>query len=196
MRLIQIILLLTVISCSSLRDRKVVEIIDPIEFLNFVLTDTTELKLITNGYKSISDISILPPPTMPAGKFSDFLITILAETDTLFIQDQLRESNNFNTENLENYGFKIIKISEIPSETGIDWDYFSDNYGQGILTVDRPIFNKSYTKAYIRFGYLCGTHCGNGQELVIEKIGNKWSIKEITGAWIALKQRKPMHNMV
>ena len=196
MRLTKMILLLTVISCSNLRDRDTVEIIDPIEFLSFVLTDTIDLNLVPDGYKIISDISILPPPVMPAGKFSDFLITILAETDTLFIKDQLKQSNNFRTDKLEEHDFTIIKISEIPPETGIDWDYISDNYGEGIMTVDRPIFNKSYTKAYIRVGYLCGLHCGSGKELILEKIGDKWSIKEITGTWIALKQIKPMHNMV
>ena len=190
------ILLLTVISCSNLRDRDTVEIIDPIEFLSFVLTDTIDLNLVPEGYKIISDISILPPPVMPAGKFSDFLITILTETDTLFIKDQLKQTNNFRTNKLEEHDFTIIKISEIPPETGIDWDYISDNYGEGIMTVDRPIFNKSYTKAYIRVGYLCGLHCGSGKELILEKIGDKWSIKEITGTWIALKQIKPMHNMV
>ena len=190
------ILLLTVISCSNLRDRDTVEIIDPIEFLSFVLTDTIDLNLVPDGYKIISDISILPPPVMPAGKFSDFLITILTETDTLFIKDQLKQTNNFRTNKLEEHDFTIIKISEIPPETGIDWDYISDNYGEGIMTVDRPIFNKSYTKAYIRVGYLCGLHCGSGKELILEKIGDKWSIKEITGTWIALKQIKPMHNMV
>ena len=185
MRLLQLILFLTVISCSNLRDRAAVEIIEPIEFLSFVLTDTTDLNLVPDRYKIISDISILPPPTIPAGKFSDFLINVLAETDTLFIQDQLRESNTFRTDNLQEYGFTIIKISEIPANTGIDWDNISDNYGQGILTVDRPIFNSSYNKAYVRIGYICGPHCGGGQEVVLEKIDNKWIIKEVTGTWIS-----------
>jgi len=184
MRLIQIILLLTVISCSNLRDREVVETIDPIEFLYFVLTDTTELNLVTDGYKIISDISILPPPTMPAGKFSDFLVKILAETDTLFIKDQLKQSSNFRTDKLEEHGFTIIKISEIPPETEIDWHYIFENVGPGLLSANRPIFNKSHTLAYVRYGFLCGPYCGSGSDVILEKKAGKWILKEILLTWI------------
>lgn len=185
MRIIQTILLLLMISCSSFRDREAVEVIDPIEFLSFVLTDTTDLNLVSNRLNIISDISILGPPTFSAGKFSDFLITILAETDTLFIKDQLRLCNNFRTDKLEGHGFTIIKISEIPPNTGIDWDYISDNYGQGILTVDRPIFNRNYTLAYVRFGFLCGHLCGGGSDVILEKKAGKWILKETLTTWIS-----------
>jgi len=185
MKLIKMILLLAVISCSNLRNRETVVTIDPIELLNFVLTDTTDLNIVPDGYKVISDISILGPPLMQARKFSDFLVNILSETDTLFIKDQLRQSSNFRTDKLEEYGFTIVKISEVTPNTGIDWDYIYDNYGPGILTVDRPIFNKSYNKAYIRIGYSCGPHCGSGQEVILEKVDNKWRLKKITGTWIS-----------
>jgi hypothetical protein len=180
MRILQTILLLTVISCSSFRDREAVEVIDPIEFLNFVLTDTTDLNFVPDGYNIISDISILGPPQFPAGMFSDFLLTILAETDTVFIIDQIRQRTNFRTDKLEEHGFTIIKIT--PNK-GIDWLYIYDNIGPGILSVDRPIFNKNYTLAYVRIGFLCGNLCGGGREVILEKKDGKWILKEWISTW-------------
>lgn len=174
------ILLLTVISCSNLRDGEVVETIDPVEFMNFVLTDTTDLNLVSDGYNVISDIQILPPPIMPAGEFSDFLLDKLEETDTLFIIEQL-EKNTFRIDELEQYGFTVVKVSKAQAGSDEFWNYIYNNFGQGLLTVSKPIFNKSFSKVFVRVGYVCGPHCGGGQEVILEKTAGKWKIKEITG---------------
>lgn len=184
MKIIHTILFLTVISCSGFHDKEKVEAVDPIEFLSSVLTDTVNLNLISGRYNSISDISILPPPNFSSTNFKDHIISILEETDTLFIIDQLRQSSNFRTNKLEEYGYRIIKVSEM-RDRGIDCFETIDNVEPGILSVTRPIFNRNYTLAYLRFGVICGPLCGSGSEVILEKKAGKWIVKEILGTWIS-----------
>lgn len=63
------------------------------------------------------------------------------------------------------------------------WEIIHNKYGPGLLTVSMPIFNRDFTKAYIRFGYSCGELCGGGEDMIIEKIGDKWTVSQHLGGW-------------
>src|SRR5690606_11870775 len=148
-----IILLLTILSCSNLGDKNTALnsrdstiTMDLFGFLNYILTDSTDIGLVKDGYKVISDIELLPPPSFYGPeKFSDYLIKELGEKDTLYIVNQLKGRKNFRTDSLQAFGFTIVKVSDLrDKKIDVDefWNSIHDKYGPGYLTVSRPIFNK------------------------------------------------------
>jgi hypothetical protein len=195
MRLLgQILLFLTIISCTRNNDKELTsnsndtfETTNTFDLLNYLLTDTTEIGLVKDGYKVISDIDMLPPPMWTGeGSFKKHLSEVLMEKDTLHIIRQLKELKNFRTDELAKYGFTIVKVSEMRAMkmTGeMFWDKIYKDYGPGLLTVSRPVFNKEFTKAYIRFGYSCGELCGGGEDMIIEKVNDRWTIIEYVSGW-------------
>jgi hypothetical protein len=195
MRLIgQILLFLTIISCTRNNDKELTsdsndtfDTLNTFALLNYLLTDTTEIGLVKDGYKVISDIDMLPPPMWTGeGSFKKHLSEVLMEKDTLHIIKQLKELKNFRTDELVKYGFTVVKVSEMRAMkmTGeMFWDKIYKDYGPGLLTVSRPVFNKDYTKAYIRFGYSCGQLCGGGEDMIIEKVNDRWTIIEYVSGW-------------
>ena len=189
-----IILLLAILSCSnqgdkneSLNSRDSTATVDLYGFLNYILTDSADIGLVNDGYKVISDIEVLPPPSFYGPeKFSDYLSKELSEKDTLYIVNQLRDRKNFRTDSLQAFGFTIAKVSDLRNKKikGDEfWDTIHHKYGPGYLTVSRPIFNRGFTKAYVRFGYVCGGLCGGGEDIIVEKINGKWIIIQHLGSW-------------
>lgn len=169
-----VILLLTILSCSNHRDENTslnssdsTATVDLYGFLNYILTDSTDIGLVKDGYKVISDIEVLPPPSFYGPeKFRDYLSKELSEKDTLYIVNQLKKRMKFRTDSLQAFGFTIVKVSDLRNkklEGDEFWDTIHEIYGPGYLTVSRPIFNRNFTKAYVRFGYVCGRLCGGGE---------------------------------
>jgi len=159
--------------------------VDTYDLLNYLLTDTVEIGLVMDGYKIISDIERLPPPVF-YGKFIDHVSEALSENDTTYIRGQLRKRKHFNTNGLTKYGFTVVKVSELYKAkiSGEEfWEVIHNKYGPGLLTVSMPIFNRDFTKAYIRFGYSCGELCGGGEDMIIEKVNDKWTVVEHLGGW-------------
>jgi hypothetical protein len=156
--------------------------------LNYILTDTTEIRLVKDGRKVISDIDILGPANF-TGNFSDYLSKELKEKDIAYINRQLKQAITFKTDELTKFGFTVVKASEL-LERKISgdkfWDKIDNDYGPGgLLIISCPIFNKDMTKAYVRFGHRCGTTCGSGEDFIIELIDNKWVITERLGGWVS-----------
>lgn len=191
----QIILALAILSCTNNRNNAAIQdstdcltTVDLYGFLNYVLTDTTEIGLVKDGYKVISDIEMLPPPGFFEGTFRDYLSQLLSETDTLFISNQLRELLSFRTDKMSEFGFTVVKVSELRAQKlkGEEfWDLIYRDYGQGLLTVSRPIFNRDCTKAYVRVGYSCGRLCGGGEDVIFDKVDGNWKLTESVSRWVS-----------
>jgi hypothetical protein len=158
------------------------------EFLNLVLTDTVlEGRFAERNGKIISDVSMLPPPINTGYQnFTLYLSDILSEPDTLFVKEQLKDGLGFKTDSLSAYGFKIARVSELRKE-GLKgkrfWERVYKEYGRGILTVSRPVFDKNLTRAYIRMGHSCGSLCGGGVDVLLEEINGRWKVKEVLSGW-------------
>lgn len=182
----QIILLISFFSCIS--PQKEVPSDDNYELLNYLLTDTVNIRFVTDGYKIISDKEFPPVPCLAgAGSTIEMLSDVLSEKDTSFLRSQLRKSISFRTDSLKKFGFVIFKASVfIENKYSIDslFDLVHKGFGPGLLSASMPIFNKEKTIAYFRFGYHCGPLCGGGKHVVLEKRNNKWFIKKIICAYV------------
>ena len=93
-------------------------------------------------------------------------------------------SGQFLTDTLRNYGFEILKMNDIGKlKLAPDsiWGYIHENFGPDYYSVRKPIFNNTYDKAYLVIGYICGPYCGHIISYILEKVNNRWIIKETLG---------------
>lgn len=183
------LLLLTtgLISSCSRNDNKAKStvVIDKYQFINEIFNDTSQLKLIKNDIRVIADINTTPTPIYN-GTEIQYLSENLSEPDTLFILSQIDERKAFDTGNLQTYGFKILKLSELQNaKVSSDslWNYINANYGNGYFSLSMPLFNKSMDKALIRISYSCGYYCGGGGAFVFERQGGRWKLKTTLNSW-------------
>ena len=175
-----ILVLIYLISCSGRKaDTQPVKVY---EFLSLILIDTAIIK--GDSAYLIADVSSLPPPLFK-GREIDFVSEKLQEPDTSFLKMQFKKRGDFRTDSLSDYGFRIIRISELQPTVSSDslWNFIHMEYGPGYYSVSRPIFNVASDKAYIKVGYTCGPLCGYGTSYILEKMNGKWVIKELLGFW-------------
>jgi hypothetical protein len=189
-RIILVILFSTSLTCSRTPQNESSQEprINLYEFINLVLTDTAlEGRFTARNGKVISDVSMLPPPINTGDQsFALYLSNVLSEDDTLFVKEQVKDGLGFRTDSLSTYGFTIARVSELRKE-GLKgqrfWERIYKEYGRGILTVSRPVFDKNFKKAYIRIGNSCGSLCGGGVDVLLEKFDGKWRVVETLGGW-------------
>lgn len=178
-----IVLSILLISCDKNDQHKTLS--EKYQVIQTLLTNTTNHK---NHHAYLSDIDLLGPSTSSIGKsYSNYLSEILSEKDTFFIKQQLKESTTFKTDSLVFYGIEILKISDIQTNKSSRdslWKSMRNKNINGFYSYSQPIFNTNQTLAFIRYGYFCGLNCGNGQELLLEKINGKWKIKTELLFWI------------
>ncbi len=184
MKLIRLIAIIMIVSACGQNQTATKTEIDEFDFLNQILRDTSIVKRKLEEPFVVSDVANLPPP-MREGREIDFVSQKLSEPDTIFLREQFRKTKNFTTDSLEAYGFTICKVSELRIRMNTDslWNYIIDKYNGGYYSINRPIFNKAFNKAYINFGYKCGDYCGYSSSYIIKKENGKWVIEELLGFW-------------
>jgi hypothetical protein len=154
--------------------------------VKLVLTDTSMYG--KQSHRILSEMPSLPPPNNYDGTYATFVSRILSERDTTCIFDQLKGSGNFLMGKMEKYGFTIVNLDSFQTKfvtKGTFWDRFYEKYGDGFLSVSKPILNCEKTKVFIRVAYMCGNECGGGSDLVLEQFGSSWVLKEEISSWVS-----------
>ena len=192
------IILLISINSSCIKDSIVENEITnefKLEFLNQILSDTIELKIISSKQQLISNRALLPPPLLPISsanskktvKHSKFISDKLNINDTTFVLKQFKSNKKMNLNELSNFGYRIYDMDlhlfkdEIPINV-IHKQIDSLNERKNsysFLSITKPIFNKKQNLAYIRIGQSMG-----GKTLILEKENRKWNIKETLDEWV------------
>ncbi len=142
------------------------------EFICEILSDTTELKIITSKNTLVSNFDWTPNRSIIGFDDKDkeitqvtFISEILEEIDTLYVHKQLKSKNKIDFEKLKSDGFKIFDLCTYSSENltleeirqkaselnvenklKINNDFF--------IMFKNPIFNRKGDKVYLRINYL------------------------------------------
>jgi hypothetical protein len=166
------------------------------EFLNEILSDTINLKLLPDQNIMISDFNFLPnfPQSVPInGEYAkvteiEFLSHHLKENDTVFIKRQIKSNKDFNLTDLSKFGYRILNTSELLKNGNSVYELSSivlknqtetdTLYNGYFMLIDKPIFNKDLDKAYLSVN---GLH--SGTEYIFTKENGSWSKNEI-GSWV------------
>jgi hypothetical protein len=55
----------------------------------------------------------------------------------------------------------------------------------GLATLSEIRFDKQHKHAIVSYGFYCGSLCGNGGAVVLEKVDGAWRRKSQCGDWIS-----------
>jgi hypothetical protein len=79
--------------------------------------------------------------------------------------------------------------SNDPEKTGGEGrtieDAVSNGFAHGLATLSEIRFDKQHKHAIVSYGFFCGSLCGNGGALVLEKVDGVWQRKSRCGEWIS-----------
>ena len=64
-------------------------------------------------------------------------------------------------------------------------DAVRNGFAHGLATLSEIRFDKGHKHAIVSYGFYCGSLCGNGGALVLEKIDGVWQYKSRCGDWIS-----------
>ncbi|MGS2765286.1 hypothetical protein [Sinomicrobium sp. M5D2P9] len=164
-----------------------------LEFLNQVLSDTTELKVLLTKSQLISNAGFggMTPPLLPVDPKNSkktishwkFISDSLKVSDTMFIRKQVSDNIHLDLNRLEKYGFNVFDLkskleNNEPYSAIIDSiSEGTENYG--ILKFNKPIFNKDKNLAYLMLEQGAG-----GQTLILALVDGKWKKKNKFGDWV------------
>jgi hypothetical protein len=83
---------------------------------------------------------------------------------------------------------EIFPLGQQASDPVLDrWKVFYERYPRsaGYNSFSRIGFDKARQQALVYFVNWCGSHCGTGTYLLLEKKQNVWAVKESGGMWIS-----------
>jgi hypothetical protein len=55
----------------------------------------------------------------------------------------------------------------------------------GLFTLSEIVFDKQHKHAVVAYSFVCGGLCGNGNTLLLEKVGKNWKISKSCGGWVS-----------
>jgi hypothetical protein len=61
----------------------------------------------------------------------------------------------------------------------------NNGFAHGLFTLSEIRFDKEHKLAIVSYGFFCGSLCGNGGTMVLEKTGAGWSRKKSCHDWIS-----------
>ena len=65
-------------------------------------------------------------------------------------------------------------------------DTVKEVFASGLFSMSEIVFDKTHHYAIVSYAFLCGSLCGNGAGLVLEKDGNEWKItSRQCGGWVS-----------
>jgi hypothetical protein len=186
---------LFLITCKE-AEKKPIHISDEfkLEFLNEILLDTIDLKIIESKGQLISNYNLMSPPFLPIDpknprktiSLTRYISDSLKVADTMFIKNQFIDNRKLDLNRLSDYGFKMFDYksqieNKVPSDS--TWKLVeslnkgTENYS--FLIISKPVFNENKNLAYIQLQQGSG-----GDSYILEKVNGKWIKKYHLEMWV------------
>jgi len=58
-------------------------------------------------------------------------------------------------------------------------------FAGGLFTFSEIGFDRGHRRAIVSYSFVCGSLCGHGNTLILEKTGGKWKVKKQCGGWVS-----------
>lgn len=160
-----------------------------IQFLEEILTDSSQAAFVQDHYYVLSDVTGYLPPIHLQGKASEaaLIAEALQEEDEAFIEEQLIRQHSFSVVELRNKGFTMVPIRRLRSEqlsSDSLWNYVNQYYDHGFYSVSLPVFSSNFKRAYVRLGQLCGPACGGGETRIYKYEDGIWELVDVVEVWV------------
>lgn len=98
--------------------------------------------------------------------------------DSTFILAQNSNHEKFQISKViaEDLNISTFNLETAKSKTGQNYNFFQ---------ISIPIFSRDGLNAYVQLDYRCGYLCGNGKDIFLKKINEKWKIIAAYKSWIS-----------
>lgn len=58
-------------------------------------------------------------------------------------------------------------------------------FDTGLFTLSEIAFDRDHRRAVLSYSFVCGRLCGNGNTLVLRKVGHNWKVLKRRGGWVS-----------
>lgn len=58
-------------------------------------------------------------------------------------------------------------------------------FATGLFTLSEIAFDKEHRRAVVAYSFVCGGLCGNGNTLILRKMGQVWKVVKRCGGWVS-----------
>ena len=58
-------------------------------------------------------------------------------------------------------------------------------FSSALFELSEIVFDKEHRRAVVSYSFVCGELCGNGNTLVLKKVGQGWKVAKRCGGWIS-----------
>jgi hypothetical protein len=132
--------------------------------------------------KSKNGEIVIPPPPIGNVSIGDLLHYgkggFFSVKDSLYLLNQNSNPQKFTIDKVQFEKFKLTtrekEISKMKAKKSFDF-----------YEISIPIFSSDNKKAYVELSHYCGTLCGDGRSIYLEKVNEKWKIISKRETWIS-----------
>jgi hypothetical protein len=64
-------------------------------------------------------------------------------------------------------------------------DSVKSAFASGLFTLSEIAFDKEHRHAAVSYSFVCGGLCGNGDTLLLKKVGQSWKVAKRCGRWVS-----------
>jgi hypothetical protein len=79
---------------------------------------------------------------------------------------------------------KVVDDQEAVTDKQID-ESVKHAFQTGLFTLSEIVFDKEHRRAIVTYSFVCGSLCGNGNTLVLNRTGRAWRVTKTCGGWVS-----------
>ncbi len=108
----------------------------------------------------------------------------LVSNPKIVLVDPERQQGAIKENDPQNLIKKAIDDHEKVTDEQLD-ESVKQAFQTGLFTLSEIVFDKEHRRAVVAYSFVCGMLCGNGNTLVLKKVGQHWRVTKRCGGWVS-----------
>jgi hypothetical protein len=88
-------------------------------------------------------------------------------------------------EKIDRSGPEYVTQKAIDEHRKVSDKELDQAYATALFTLSEIVFDKPHRHAIVSYSFYCGALCGQGSILLLEKVGDRWTVEKACGGWIS-----------
>jgi hypothetical protein len=109
--------------------------------------------------------------------------SVVANTKIVLV-DSDRQQKTIKVNDPQNLIKKTIDDRQKLTDDQLDQSVKSA-FGGALFELSEIVFDKEHRRAVVAYSFVCGELCGNGNTLVLKKVGKGWKLEKRCGGWVS-----------
>jgi hypothetical protein len=102
----------------------------------------------------------------------------------ILLVDPDRQQETIKKNDPQNLMMKAIDDGQKITDEQLDQSIKSA-FHSGLFTLSEIVFDKEHRQSAVSYSFVCGGLCGNGNTLVLKKVGHIWKVAKRCGGWVS-----------